>query len=337
MQILGGELVRNDLTKNAKGGSELMAERLHASLPNSLLKDFQIVLSREAELDPDKYRIYWAHDLAQDKQAAQVLANGRWKRFHRLVFVSYWQRQQFVDRYEIPLSHTNVLQNAIFPLTEERKKSDTIRFIYHTTPHRGLGILVPVFDFLCKHHSNIHLDVYSSFNVYGWPERDQEFAELFKVVEDHPKMTYHGSVSNEKVREALLQADIYAYPCVWPETSCLSLIEAMAAGLICVHSDLAVLPETAANWTQMYPYHENPEVHAEALARVLHSLLNQLNTDASMLEARSLIIRDYVNVFYDMNTRAKQWEALLESIKHEPRSTEPEPIEQDSGYFVYSA
>lgn len=338
MQILGGEIVRNDLTKNARGGSELMAERLVASLPQDLLADFQIILSRPQPLDYSKHRIFWAHDLANDPQAQAVFMNNGWQEYHRMVFVSYWQRQQFIDRFKIPHSKTVVLRNAIEPILEDREEGgDKLRFIYHTTPHRGLNILVSVFDALCQNESlknKIHLDVYSSFEVYGWKERDKPYDELFNFIKEHPNMTYHGAVTNNEIRKALLKSDFYLYPCTWPETGCLSLIEAMSAGVTCIHSDLAVLPETSANWTYMYGYHEDERVHAEVCYSITGQLIQQYMLNREAIAERTAMGREYVNAFYDLDVRARQWQALLESVRQEPRGHSPEANEPS---FVYNA
>ena len=95
-------------------------------------------------------------------------------------------------------------------------------------------------------YDNVHLDVFSSFNAYGWAERDEPYQELFDKIEAHPQMTYHGFKPNNIVRNALQKAHIFAYPSIWMETSCIALMEAMSAGLMCVHPNLAALPETAA-------------------------------------------------------------------------------------------
>jgi glycosyltransferase involved in cell wall biosynthesis len=333
MQILGGEIVRSEITKNARGGSELMAERLVAALPADLLKDFQIILSRGTELDPTKLRIMWFHDLAQDFQAKEILKNDGHRNFHKLVFVSYWQRQQFIDLYKLPYHKTAVIQNAIAPIDGERTTSDKIRFIYHTTPHRGLRILVPVFERLCELHDNLHLDVYSSFKVYGWENRDEEFKDLFDHIKNHDKITYHGAVPNEQIREALLSADIYAYPNIWMETSALSVIEAMSAGVICIHPDLAALPETAGHWNQMYPFHEDTDTHAETFGLLTHNAIETLNSDRrESLLHRVAMARNYTNVFYDMEVRARHWQGLLESLLNEPRDFPKE----EAAYFNYS-
>ena len=70
---------------------------------------------------------------------------------------------------------------------------------------------------------------------------------------------------------------IFAYPSIWPETSCIALIEAMSAGLLCVHSAYAALPETSANWTMMYPISEDHQQHCNIFADNLVSAVNVVN------------------------------------------------------------
>jgi hypothetical protein len=62
-----------------------------------------------------------------------------------------------------------VLESGIEPAPESclQKDNDTIRLVYTSTPQRGLEILVPVFKYLTERHKNIHLDVFSSFKIYG--------------------------------------------------------------------------------------------------------------------------------------------------------------------------
>ena len=55
----------NDLQKKAKGGTEMMVERL-STLDKELLSHFQIIPSRVESLNPDKVRVLWCHDTAQD-------------------------------------------------------------------------------------------------------------------------------------------------------------------------------------------------------------------------------------------------------------------------------
>ena len=80
---------------------------------------------------------------------------------------------------------------------------DKINFIYHTTPHRGLEILYYVFDNLSKKYDNIHLDVYSSFDIYGWGDRDKNFSGLFEMIQNHSHMTYNKNIPREKLHKKM--------------------------------------------------------------------------------------------------------------------------------------
>jgi UDP-glucose:(glucosyl)LPS alpha-1,2-glucosyltransferase len=303
----------NDLTRNANGGTEQMARALESRLSPELLDKFQIIPSRVRELDQTRIRIFWAHDLPGDL-ASEHLKHSGYQQYERLVFVSNWQMQAYVSHYQIPWSKCLVLQNAIVPIEPRAKPPDRINFIYHTTPHRGLHLLVAVFKKLVENHHNIHLDVYSSFKIYGWEQRDEPFKPLFKVISDDLNMTYHGAVPNDEVRAALRNAHIFAYPSIWPETSCIALIEAMSAGLLCVHPNYAALPETAANWTWMYQYNENQQEHANQFYSLLDGVIRMYRADDGGLGNRLQNQSNYIRTFYNWELRSKQWELFLNSI-----------------------
>jgi UDP-glucose:(glucosyl)LPS alpha-1,2-glucosyltransferase len=314
----------NNLSQNAMGGTELMLKGLFDRLPEGLLSAFQIIPTRVRALDDTRFRVLWIHDLAEDTECAH-LADGGYRKFHKLVFVSHWQMQQFIQRYNIPWSHCVVLHNAIEPLEfRPHNPREPIRLIYTPTPHRGLSILVPVFDKLCEKYPNLHLDVYSSFALYGWPQNDRQFEPLFEQCRQHPYITYHGSQPNVVVREALARADIFAYPSIWPETSCLCLIEAMSAGLRCVHPNLGALFETGANLTRMYPYHEDSQAHARLFYAALDHTIQQLRNDIADTTERALRFqKNYADMFYGWEGRKKQWEMLLKAIM---TTNEPRPV-----------
>jgi UDP-glucose:(glucosyl)LPS alpha-1,2-glucosyltransferase len=306
----------NETNKDSNGGTELMQRGLYARLPAELLDKFQIIPSRVRELDKTKYRILWLHDLPEDPESERALSNDGWKNYHRIVFVSYWQQQRYIDKYNIPWSKCVVMQNAIVPFEAHEKPKDKIRLIYTSTPHRGLTILFAVFNKLCETYDNIELDVYSSFKLYGWADRDEAFQPLFDQIKNHPKANYHGAVPNSEIREALKQSHIFAYPSIWPETSCLCLIEAMSAGLLCVHPAYGALPETAANWTLMYNTHESLNDHANVFYGNMVEAIQVVKSGVVNLRLKSQV--SYVNLFYDWDLRAAQWNHFLNSVLGEP-------------------
>ena len=306
---------RNELSVNARGGSELMQERLYRDLPKDLLDNFQIILSRVRNIDPEKKKILWLHDLPFDPESEHLKDPEKRKRFDKIVCVSDWQMQLYNLASNVPYSLCIVLKNAIEPIEVGKKEyKGTVNLIYHTTPHRGLEILVPVFEELCKIHDNIHLDVYSSFSVYGWKDQDIRYKELFDRCRNNPKITYHGGVSNEEVRNALKKSHIYAYPCIWLETSGISVIEAMSAKNLVVCPNYGALPETCGNFAMMYQWNENKNMHAVQFAHTLNNAIEAIKNNADGDTPYLDFQKEYFDYFYGWDKRKNEWETFLRTL-----------------------
>lgn len=325
---MGFEL--NEISKNAMGGTELQAKGLTERLPPDLLDKFQIIPSRVRTLDPTKVRILHLHDMPEDPEARRALSNGGWRRFHKLVCVSHWQMQRYVEQYQIPWEHFVVLHNSIEPIPAHEKPRDKIRLIYTSTPQRGLDVLASVYEKLLERHDDIELEVFSSFKLYGWENADEQFKPLFDALQKMPGVTYHGAKSNEEVREALQRSHIFAYPSCWTETFCLCLAEAMSAGLVCVHPNYGCLFETAANMTWMYQWREEKPSHAAIFAGMLDGAIQAVRENSQHLQDRLASQKSYVDFFYSWRTRVPQWEALLRSLENLPTD-----LPEASGDFVY--
>jgi UDP-glucose:(glucosyl)LPS alpha-1,2-glucosyltransferase len=300
--IYKGNVVDTNLSRNARGGTEMMRERLLNNVPQELLQNFAIHFSRPREMHRDVKNIFYCHDLVMDPEN-KILKDGGWRKFDHFVFVSYWQRDQYVSAYGIPYSRCTVIPNAIeLEYTPIQKRTDQIRFIYHTTPHRGLELVYPIFDALSKQFDNIHLDVYSSFKIYGWEQRDKPYEQLFEKLKAHPKITYHGSKSNDEVLAALKESHIFLYPSIWQETSCIAMIEAIRSGVLVIHPSYAALPETSSSATLMYEYTEDVHEHANIAFIVTKNLLEAQRNNENFLNIitssdRHALPRNGINKF----------------------------------------
>lgn len=308
---------RNELDKNAMGGTELMGAGLEAHVPPAVLADFQIIRSRVRELDPTKKHVLWLHDLPGDPESEHLRNPASRARFKKIVMVSDWQMQQYHNYFGIPYSECVVMKNAIVPITpadKTPKPGDTIRLIYHPTPHRGLEILVPVFEKLCEFHDDIELDVFSSFALYGWEERDAQYASVIQRCKDHPKINYHGSQPNEVLRDALSKAHIFAYPSIWQETSCICAMEAMSAGVLIVAPNYAALPETTAGYAHMYQWHEDMNAHANIFINQLNSAINLWKNKSDILTGHLAAQKNHADTMYSWDRRGWEWLNLLRNL-----------------------
>ena len=312
------DIERNELSQKAMGGTELMAMGLVNHIDPELYDKFQIICSRVREIDSSRIPVLWLHDLPNDPESHHLADPKSRDRFAKFVFVSNWQMNEYISAYNLPWDKCHVIKNAIDPIEFKSRDADKIRLIYHSTPHRGLEILVPVFEHLQKRWGDqIELDVYSSFKLYGWEERDKPYEELFARMDSNPGINNHGTVDNAEIRTALQKADVFAYPNIWPETSCICAIEALAAGCLMIHPNYAALPETAAEWGISYQWNQKPNDHANLFASILNSLVESIADDKADVENMQLNQSNYYNNFYSWDRRAEQWADLLEQILFE--------------------
>jgi hypothetical protein len=96
------------------------------------------------------------------------LANGGWRKFHRVVFVSSWQAAAFISKFGIPWSRCQVILNAVepSPVSDGRlvpvPDGTPVRLACAPVPHRGLDILHAVFRQICELGAGAERDVFSS-------------------------------------------------------------------------------------------------------------------------------------------------------------------------------
>ena len=306
----------NELNRKANGGTEMMQRTLAERVPEDLLNQFQIIASRVRDIDSDRIPLLWLHDLAEDPEARHLSESSSRKRFGHLIFVSNWQFTTYHKLLGVPYAGSIVLKNAIDPIPEHEKTKESdgpLRLIYHTTPHRGLDILYAVYEKLSEEYGDrLHLDVFSSFDIYGWPERNEPYKPLFDALEAHPHVSYHGSVDNKIIREKLKESHIFAYPSTWQETSCISAMEAMSAGCVVVCPSLAALPETTANFAMMYPFVEDKQIHAGLFYQTLKATIDGYWSEE--MENKLRFQKIYADTFYGWNLRSHEWEGLLRSL-----------------------
>ncbi len=325
----------NEVSINANGGTELSKRLLQYELCEQVdLDQFQIIASRTRELNPKKIRILWVHDTAEDPELSHLRHKISRDKYHKIVFVSNWQMQEFVEKLQIPMDDKLcVIANPVEPVPLREKAKDKVNLIYFSTPQRGLEIVEPVVASLAERYPELHLDVYSSFKIYGWAEADKHFQPLYDRISAHPQMTYHGFKPYAEVRVALQRAHVLAYPSIWRETACRCLIESMSAGLFCVHPNLAALPDTSGGLTSMYQFHEDVNAHAQTFYTYLENAINSCRTE--QFTAYSQFAKAYVDTRFSPGRITAEWKATLDELLIKYPTVESRQPPQD--LFVYNS
>ena len=295
---------------NPAGGTEILLGNLKKYLKDYFNK-INIITS---VCDPNllsstKINVLWQH-VNIDQRVVVGLQNPEFvSNLALIIFVSEWQKNKFINEFNLPPEKCIVIKNAIEPIPWiEKPKTDKLKLIYTSTPWRGLDILVDSFKLLGR--SDIELDVYSSTVIYGSNFMKNDYKWLYDKCRRTPGINYRGYALNKAVRQAIQRAHIFAYPSVFEETSCLAAIEAGAAGCRLVLTDLGALPETCEEWASYSPYTPNREILVENYATLLNKKINNYWNDYNNLRDQS----DYFNQKYSWITRSTEWINLIEEL-----------------------
>jgi glycosyltransferase involved in cell wall biosynthesis len=158
----------------------------------------------------------------------------------------------------LPYEKSIVIPNGVEVFPRVEKTNGIIKLIYASTPFRGLDILLAAYSMMLDRSADlrgeVHLDVFSNMSLYGSPYEAQNsvYEGMYEFAKLHPAITYHGAVERPVLREYMLDANILAYSNTWEETSCCVAIEAMAAGVLPVVSNIGALPETCSVYAKYY-------------------------------------------------------------------------------------
>jgi glycosyltransferase involved in cell wall biosynthesis len=292
----------------ARGGTEILMEGLSKYVTPP--QDLRLILTgAKAEELPEGYKyILWQLQNADVPITACVKDEEFMKKISAVVFLSSWQYERHRLVHGIPLDKSHVIRSAIEPI-EYKKREGKTKLIYTSTPWRGLDLLLDCFELLNR--DDVELDVYSSTTIYGddfYAKDYPEFQVMFDRARSMKNVNYMGYASNEDIRTALQSAHIFAYPNNFEETSCLSMIEAGAAGCQMVATHYGVLPETSNGWANLVPLKESRETMVKAFTDSLNYTID--NRDENILKKQS----DFFNEFYSWEKRKHEWNRLIEEI-----------------------
>lgn len=313
------------------GGTELMYEELMRRLPEET-KNRVSVFNYVANADFGKPTVYW-NQLSYDQQAVSFLSNQEAvNRIDGFVFVSHWQSEAFRRTFGIPGYKTRVIKNACIGVGQRQPgKRDKLKLCYTSTPWRGLDVLLDAWDLLKPTDCELH--VFSSTKIYGRAFAVSEagnYEELFDRCRNTPGVVYRDFTDNVVLRSELPGFDMLVYPSTFEETSCISVIEALSAGLRVVASNLGALPETTEGWARLYPYMADKRTHAVNFAAILAEEIELMKSDAlaEHLEDQKKIYAPR----WSWDKREQEWKSFLNTVNQAPYSTsEPTPESSPDG------
>jgi len=220
-----------------------------------------LVASRRADAVEDgvceaKLRFVWIHDV----HLGDLVTHARALRTDRFLVLSRWHRENVLKAHpQIHPDQVIVTRNGI-DLTRFARmdiKRDPHVAIYSSSPDRGLLSLLQMWPEIKKRVPDASLKVFYGFENWEKLARDNpqeggkiaEIRGMLRGLESGYDVAYIGRVPQEELAQEMLSAGVWLYPTWFHETSCITAMEAQAAGLRIVTSPIGALPETAPHAT----------------------------------------------------------------------------------------
>ncbi len=299
-----------DYNKQVFGGTEYMGRGWHKHIGPHVPK-FKNYLSLIIPgnvppvyelLNVDEQLIVWMHNTPQQfsPENTKILKHPQFiKRLKYYVVPSEEHKRLTLEEIPIDPDQIVVIPNAIDVLAYNPIKFDNpkqIKLIHTSSPDRGFDVLMNAVELI---NEDFRLEVYNSFNP-----------DLVENLPATPKVRFFGKTPKATVMEAVESAHIHAYPSTYPETFCISQVEAMSAGLACVTSNLGALPEVSGGFGYMYEYTEDREAHTKIFAEHLTKAIQDIKTGNWNPEEQI----KFVNSEYSWERHKERWLELHEKL-----------------------
>jgi len=304
------------INNESLGGSENQLRLLLKHLPDESFKDINLILNNTNHdlIEKNKINVLWMQHFINQEEVKNLGSKDYVNKLDYIVFNSNWNFEKFQYQFKIPESKSLVIKNAIEKIDFHEKPKDKINLVYHTTPWRGLIHLLKVFKRL--NLQNTELNICSSTIIYGKKFDSilgKKYENIFEECKNTKNVNYLGFVENNKIIELLKNMHIYSFPSIWPETSCISAIEAMAAGCEIVTSNLGALYETCAPFATFVGFDSNFDNFEKKYQKALENSVKNFWSKENQKKIR--FQQEVINLTYSWNVRSKEWISFLEEAR----------------------
>lgn len=252
----------------------------------------------------------WIHDV----HCGDAMTHARALRFDRILCLSEWHKDVVLGRY--PFVHPSqavVTRNGI-NLSRFDKKVDRNphRMVYSSSPDRGLQTAITSMPLIRKAVPDAELHVFYGFKTWEASAQgdDNQLAIirlLRTLLEQHKNdgVHFHDRVDQETLAVEFLKSGVWGYPTWFSETSCITAMEAQAAGLRIVTSPIAALNETVGPRGKMVSGDWLSSEYRTAFSdAVIEAMTKTGDEDRSAL-------MEHASRSFGLDSLAVQWDGML--------------------------
>ncbi len=156
---------------------------------------------------------------------------------------------------------------------EGKAEKDPHRFMYSSTPNRGLDTLLKMWPKIKEKIPEATLHVYYGWNTfYKLEKNNPERMMWMKKVQEMMKqdgVVDHGRVGQKELAQDMLKTSFWLYPTDFPEIDCITAKEMQAAGVYPITSGYAALEESQISGMKVRGDTYDPEWQKEYIKEVV--------------------------------------------------------------------
>jgi glycosyltransferase involved in cell wall biosynthesis len=258
----------------------------------------------------------WVHDInlgadgnSRIDKYDTVMCLSEWSAKTMMAFYPQLQRKKiFVTRNGIDVER---FHPALGAEGVARVKSLPPRFTYSSSPDRGLDRLMDFWPTVREIWPGCELHVYYGFD--NWKKMATNAAQRSAVEWMGERVhrlrndgvVYHGRVGQAELAESFMASMLWLYPTDFKETSCITAMEAQAAGAVPICTGLAALSETVKHGVLIKPYNKEKRFETDFFAA-----LRRLASDDEERVRLAIAGREHALANLSWASVAAEWETF---------------------------
>lgn len=194
------------------------------------------------------YQTYvWAHDTCLLPYGSNLTVPQIIEKWHSkitgVVCLTEWHKDLYSEYYPLLKDKIHIINNGIkddlFNLNIHKIKN---RFVYTSCSNRGLKRLLELWPQILENIPDAELKL-ASYVPFPNNEEDHKMNEY---IQKTPSITHLGKLGSRELYELMMSSEYWLYPTCWHETSCITALEMLRCGVICIYYPLAGLTHTLA-------------------------------------------------------------------------------------------
>jgi len=156
-----------------------------------------------------------------------------------------WHAEEYKKLYPELKDKIKIINNGIdTSLFYNNKKKIKNRFIYTSRSERGLITLLEMWREILEKFPDATL-IISSYGKF--PDNDQDNM-MKKIIDNYDSISHIGSLSSDDLYNEMMMSEYWVYPTSYQETSCITAMEMLANGVICIYYPVAGLVDTMKDY-----------------------------------------------------------------------------------------